>query len=78
MKQGIVSEFDVGGGFGIIDAEDGHIVFFNAGNVESQNKAAINIGTRVLFQSHEGTLGPHADLVRLNVAQSPVNATSGP
>jgi cold shock CspA family protein len=71
MKQGIVSEFDATGGFGIIDAEDGHIVFFNKSNLEGTNAAAIGIGTRVQFQAHEDTLGPHADLVRLYTQRAP-------
>jgi cold shock CspA family protein len=65
MKLGIVSEFDAKGGFGIIDDEDGHIVFFNTSNLEVPDKTAINVGTPVQFHAHDGKLGPHADMVRL-------------
>ena len=64
MEQGIVSEFDARGGFGIIDTEDGRIVFFNKSNLEQPDVAAIDIGTHVQFKWHEAQLGPHAHLVR--------------
>ena len=71
LKQGIVSEFDAKGGFGIIDAEDGHIVLFNKNNLEEPYRAAINICTHVQFKSHESKLGSHADLVRPCTQPSP-------
>lgn len=65
MMHGTVTEFDAHGGFGLIDADDGEIVFFNTSNVEAPDAALLDIGVRVEFQSHEERLGRHADLVRI-------------
>ena len=65
MMQGIVSDFDATSGVGIIESDDGDIVFFNTNNVETFDTDLLTIGLRVLFQSHEGELGPHADRVYL-------------
>ena len=60
---GIVSEFDPKAGVGIIEADDGEIVFFNRDNVRAFDSASLSIGTRVKFQSHESELGIHADFI---------------
>jgi cold shock CspA family protein len=65
MMHGIVSDFDSESGVGIIDSDDGDIVFFNTDNVQTFDADLLAIGLRVLFKSHEGELGPHADLVYL-------------
>lgn len=65
MMQGTVSDFDAESGVGIIESDDGDIVFFNTDNVESFDADLLAIGLRVVFQSHEGELGPHADSVFL-------------
>jgi len=61
--QGMISAFDTKGGYGIIDADDGQIVFFNLDNVESGDPSRITVGTRVEFHSHDEDFGPHADRV---------------
>lgn len=65
MMQGTVSDFDAEDGVGIIESDDGDIVFFNTDNLELFDPELLAIGVRVLFQSHEGELGPHADRVYL-------------
>lgn len=66
MMQGTVSDFDAESGVGIIESDDGDIVFFNTDNVESFDSDLLAIGLRVVFHSHEGELGPHADSVYLS------------
>lgn len=63
--QGMISAFDKKGGYGIIDADDGQIVFFNLDNVEAADPRRITVGARVEFQSHDEDFGPHADRVFL-------------
>jgi cold shock CspA family protein len=65
MMHGTVSDFDSESGVGIIESDDGDIVFFNTDNVQTFDADLLAIGLRVLFKSHEGELGPHADLVYL-------------
>ncbi len=65
MMQGTVSDFDAESGVGIIESDDGDIVFFNTDNVETFDTDLLTIGLRVVFLSHEGELGPHADRVYL-------------
>jgi cold shock CspA family protein len=65
MMQGTVSDFDAETGVGIIESDDGDIVFFNTDNVEAFDPDLLAIGLRVVFQSHVGELGPHADHVYL-------------
>jgi cold shock CspA family protein len=65
MMQGTVSDFDAETGVGIIESDDGDIVFFNTDNVETFDPDLLAIGLRVVFQSHEGELGPHAVQVYL-------------
>jgi cold shock CspA family protein len=62
---GTISEFDFVGGFGLIDADDGGLVFFNSTNLNAGEAAMVDIGSRVQFKSHEDRFGPHADFVRL-------------
>jgi cold shock CspA family protein len=63
--QGTVSDFDAETGVGIIESDDGDIVFFNTDNVDDFAADLLSIGLRVVFQSHVGALGPHADHVYL-------------
>ncbi len=65
MMRGTVSDFDAETGVGIIESDDGDIVFFNTDNVETFDPDLLAIGLRVVFQSHVGELGPHADRVFL-------------
>jgi cold shock CspA family protein len=61
--RGTVSEFDVKAGVGIIEADDGELVFFNRGNLQDFDAPLLPVGTRVKFQAHESELGAHADFV---------------
>ena len=63
--QGTVSDYDAETGVGIIDSDNGEIVFFNTANVDAFDPDLLAIGLRVVFQSHHGELGPHADHVYL-------------
>jgi cold shock CspA family protein len=65
MMQGKVSDFDAETGVGIIESDDGDFVFFNTENLEAFDPDLLAIGVRVLFQSHDGELGPHASRVYL-------------
>jgi cold shock CspA family protein len=65
MMRGTVSDFDATSGVGIIESDDGDIVFFNTDNLDSFDADVLTIGLRVIFQSHQGELGPHADRVYL-------------
>lgn len=65
MMQGTVSDFDAESGIGIIESDNGDIVFFNTDNVQSFDAELLTIGLRVVFRSHEGKLGLHADQVYL-------------
>ena len=65
LFNGTVSEFDTAGGVGLIDADNGDIVFFNATNLHAGHVSRFNVGSRVEFASHEERFGPHADFVRL-------------
>ncbi|HEY8537261.1 MAG TPA: hypothetical protein VIL28_00240, partial [Steroidobacteraceae bacterium] len=62
MMQGTISDFDAEAGVGIIESDDGDIVFFNRHNV-TFDPQCVSIGLRVVFESHESELGPHADEV---------------
>jgi cold shock CspA family protein len=65
MMRGTVSDYDAKTGVGIIESDNGDIVFFNDDNVEAFDADLLAIGLRVVFQSHVGELGPHADHVYL-------------
>ncbi len=65
MMQGIVSDFDASSGVGIIESDEGDIVFFNTDNVDSFDADLLTTGLRVIFHFHQGELGPHADRVYL-------------
>jgi len=60
MMQGTISDFDADADVGIIESDDGDIVFFNCRNV-TFDPERVSIGLRVVFESHESELGPHAD-----------------
>jgi cold shock CspA family protein len=66
VRDGTVSEFDFNDGLGLIDADNGEIVFFNAANLNTRQASMLAIGSRVQFGSPEDTFGPHADFVRLS------------
>ena len=60
---GTISELDDQAGLGLIDADDGRLVFFNLENVHASRPAMITIGSRVEFESHANDWGEHADIV---------------
>jgi len=62
---GVVTAFDAKDGVGIIDAEDGELVFFNSANVRDVEEHTLAVGMRVKFVAHESELGVHADFVEL-------------
>lgn len=73
MMQGTVSDFDAETGVGLIESDQGDFVFFNTDNLEQSDPELLAIGVRVLFHSHEGELGPHADRVYLPQISHPQN-----
>lgn len=65
MLNGFVSEFDPMDGVGLIEADDGDLIFFNASNLDTSQLSMLSVGSSVEFAAHAGTFGPHADVVRL-------------
>ncbi len=60
MNTGVISEFDSEGQFGLIDADDGHLVLFNLRNVEAARRDQFRIGTRVSFDELSAEPAPRA------------------
>jgi cold shock CspA family protein len=50
MRTGTVSDFDFGGLFGLIDADDGRLLLFNLAAAPSGLRQRFRIGTRVTFE----------------------------
>ncbi len=60
MLTGTVSEYDSDGLFGLIDADDGHLVLFNVRSFESALRDQFRVGTRVMFDERSGGPAPRA------------------
>lgn len=65
MLNGFVSEFDPTDGVGLIEANNGDLIFFNASNLDMRQLPTLDVGSSVEFSTREATFGPHADFVRL-------------
>lgn len=65
MHTGTICDIDPQGGFGLIDADDGHIVCFNKRNVEPQIAADLQVGMRVAFVADRYPEGGYIAAVRL-------------
>ena len=66
MLTGTISDFDPDGLFGVIDADDGHLVLFNLRTVETAFRDQLKVGTRVSFDERAGEVAPRA------IALSPI------
>lgn len=60
MHTGTITEFDDRGQFGLIDADDGHVVLFNLESVAPAARSCIGVGTRVKFSEEETSVAPRA------------------
>lgn len=66
MLMGTISDFDPEGLFGVIDADDGHLVLFSLKSMKADARDQLRIGTRVTFDERRGEIAPRA------VAVSPI------
>jgi cold shock CspA family protein len=62
---GRVARLDEFGEFGIIDAADGHEVYFHRNSVLNNAFAKVKVGTRVTYVEEAGEKGPQASTVKL-------------
>lgn len=72
MLTGTISDYDVDGLFGLIDADDGRLVLFNLQGVEAPARDQFNVGTRVEFVEQIGSPAPRASALSATSA-SPRN-----
>ena len=57
---GTISDFDADGLFGLIDADDGRLIFFNLRDVGLPARDLFKVGTRVEFAAQIEELAPRA------------------
>ncbi len=62
---GTVRRLDSSGGFGFLEAADGHEVYFHRNSVLDDAFDRLGAGSRVLFSEEVGEQGPQASTVRL-------------
>jgi ribosomal subunit interface protein len=62
--EGRVARIDGLGGFGFVEADDGHEVYFHQGSVQDGDFADLAVGSRVRFGEERGVKGPQATWVR--------------
>src|SRR6185436_1540734 len=60
MLTGTITAFDTDGQFGVIDADDGHILLFNLDGTDAALRDRFRCGTRVEFTEKEDTPAPRA------------------
>jgi len=60
VHTGTISEFDPEGQFGLIDADDGHLVLFNLRSLDAARCDQFRIGTRVSFDESPAEPAPRA------------------
>jgi len=63
-SEGVVARFDALGGYGFLEAEDGHEVYFHQDSVQDGSFLELEVGTRVHFGEERGERGPQATWVR--------------
>jgi cold shock CspA family protein/ribosome-associated translation inhibitor RaiA len=65
LPAGTVARFDQVAGYGFIQAEDGHEVYFHKNSLINRPSRKIAAGTRVTFVEEIGEKGPQASTVRI-------------
>jgi len=65
MRVGVIAEINSDAGFGRIESEDGHLVYFHRNSVHDAKFESLALGTRVRFEDESGDLGPQAVAVRV-------------
>jgi len=75
MNTGTISDIDVHGGFGLIDADDGQIVCFHRRNLALQDLGkldadALSVGARVAFSVDSPSQTNHVTAVTLCAARN--------
>ena len=62
---GTVTQVDTAGGFGFLEAPDGHEVYFHQNSLLDADFRKLAVGTRVVFAEEPGEKGPQASTVKL-------------
>lgn len=62
--EGVVARIDALGGFGFLEADDGHEVYFHQDSVQNADFLELEVGSRVHFGEELGERGPQATWVR--------------
>ncbi len=62
---GTVARLDPSGAFGIIEAADGHEIYFHRNSVLNDGFSKLKPGTRVTYAEEAGDKGPQASTVKL-------------
>lgn len=61
MLDGTVGEFDGAGGVGLIDADNGGMVFFSVADIKTSEVTSIRVGDRAQFSFREQLASMHVD-----------------
>jgi cold shock CspA family protein len=72
VHTGTISDYDIDGQYGLIDADDGQFVLFNLRNVEPSLRGLFRVGRRVEFVEQKETVAPRA--LALTLLSSPDSA----
>jgi cold shock CspA family protein len=64
-RTGVIAEIDANAGFGRIDSDDGHLIYFHSRSVHDTQFESLAVGTRVKFEDEPGDAGPQAIAVRV-------------
>jgi cold shock CspA family protein len=62
---GRVTQVNAAGGYGFLEAADGHEVYFHQNSVLGADFRKLVVGTRVVFAEEQGEKGPQASTVKL-------------
>jgi cold shock CspA family protein len=73
MRTGTICDLDAQGGFGLIEADDGHIVCFNRTDIAEKQAAELHVGTRVAFLLNGLAHDAHIAQLKLSSADSREN-----
>jgi hypothetical protein len=60
VNTGIISDYDIRGRFGVVDADDGRLLVFNLDDVVPSLRDRVRVGTRVKFLEDPAGPAPRA------------------
>jgi cold shock CspA family protein len=72
VHTGTITDYDIDGQYGLIDADDGQFVLFNLRNVEPSLRGLFRVGRRVEFVEQKEAVAPRA--LALTLLSSPDSA----